>query len=141
MAITMSSCTNIKAPVSQFNRYEINSIGLSTAALTFYFDIENPNDIPIGIRDINYSIALDGNHVVKGTDSGFNVQAREKKTVKFPVEISYSDLLGPAFNVARKFITRDGSIKYKIDGDLKVVDNVGFSSVVPISVDGNLNLY
>jgi len=136
-----SSCASIKSPISQFNKYEINSIGLSKASLTFYFDVENPNDIPMGIKDINYSVALDGESVFAGTDGGFDIQAREKKTVKFPVEISYSNLMGQAFNVAKKFMTREGSVKYRIDGDLKVVDNVGFVSQVPINAEGDIKLF
>ena len=109
--------------------------------LAFLFDIENPNDIPIGIKDVNYSVSLDGNNFMTGTYEGFSMQAREKKSVKIPIEIIYSRMIGPAANVARKFIMRDSSIKYKLEGQALIVDNVGFSSRVPLHADCEIKLF
>jgi len=141
LVLLLSSCTNIKAPVSQFNKYEIINVDFAKADLMFFFDIENPNDIPIGIKDINYNVALDGNNIVSGTNEGFSIQAREKKTVNFPVEISYIKLLGHATNLVKKFITRTGNVQYKIDGQLSIIDNVGFSARVPLNAEGELKLF
>jgi len=141
IAFSVSSCTDVQGPVTVFNKYEINHIGLNKADLTFLFDVENPNDIPIGIKDVKYSIALDGNSFLCGTHEGFSLQAREKKSVKIPIEIIYSQMIGPAANVARKFIMRDNCIKYAFEGQALIVDNVGFSSRVPIHADGEIKLF
>ena len=141
MAALLSSCANIKAPISQFNKYEIKNIGFTKADLIFSFDVENPNDIPIGIRDIAYQLALDGSNVVTGTNEGFTLYPKEKKIVSFPVEVAYNKLIGQAMNIAKKFIMRNGNIKYKIDGELSVVDNVGFSARVPLNAEGEMKLF
>jgi len=141
IALSASSCTDVQGPVTVFQKYEITHIGMSKTDLAFLFDIENPNDIPIGIKDVNYSIALDGNNFMSGTHEGFSLQAREKKSVKIPIEIIYSRMIGPAANVARKFIMRDSSIKYKLEGQALIVDNVGFSSRVPLYADGEIKLF
>jgi len=141
VALSVSSCTDVQGPITVFNKYEINHIGMKNADLSFLFDVENPNDIPIGIKDINYSIALDGNNLMSGTYEGFSMQAREKKSVKIPIEINYSQLIGPAANVVRKFIMRDNSIKYKLEGQALIVDNVGFSSRVPLHADGEIKFF
>jgi len=141
LLIFASSCTNIQAPTSQFKKYEISRIGFSSASLIFYFDVENPNSIPIGIKDIDYKLALDESDVASGISEGFDLQAKEKKMVKFPIEISYSDLFGQAINVAKKFISRTGSIKYKIDGSLSIVDNIGISAKVPLEAQGEIELF
>jgi len=141
MAISVSSCTDVQGPITVFNKYEISHIGLKNADLSFLFDVENPNDIPIGIKDINYSVSLDGNNLMSGTYEGFSMQAREKKSVKIPIEIIYSRMIGPAANVARKFIMRNSSIKYELEGQALIVDNVGFSSRVPLHADGEIKLF
>jgi LEA14-like dessication related protein len=136
-----SSCTNIKAPVTVFQKYEITHIGMTKADIAFLFDVENPNDIPLGVKDINYSIALDGSSTLTGTYEGFSIQAKEKKSVKIPVVINYAQMMGPAANIARKFIVRDNSIKYKLEGQALIVDNVGFSSRVPFNADGEIKFF
>jgi LEA14-like dessication related protein len=139
--VLICGCSPIKAPTSQFNKYEIKSVNLTNADLIFYFDIENPNDIPLGIKDINYSVDLDGSNVVEGNYDGFDIQGKEKKMISLPIKIEYAKLAGQAFGLAKKFITRTGSIKYKIAGDLDIVDNVGFSSNVPLGAEGEINLF
>jgi len=141
IVLLLSSCSGIKAPVSQFNKYELKQIGLSKAILVFYFDIENPNDIPLGIKDINYSVQLDGNKVVTGTNEGFSMSGREKKLVQFPVELSYTDLARQALNLAKKFIMRNGNVQYKIDGQLSIIDNIGMSARVPLLAEGEIKLF
>jgi len=141
IALSVSSCSDVKGPVTVFQKYEITHIGMNKTDLAFLFDVENPNDIPIGIKDVNYSIALDGNNFMCGTHEGFSLQAREKKSVKIPIELIYSQMIGPAANVARKFIMRDNSIKYKLEGQASIVDNVGFSSKVPLYADGEIKLF
>jgi LEA14-like dessication related protein len=141
VALSVSSCTDVQGPVTVFNKYEINHIGLNKADLAFLFDIENPNNIPIGIKDVNYSISLDGNSFMTGTYEGFSLQAKEKKSVRIPIELIYSRMIGPAANVARKFIMRDSCIKYALDGQALIVDNVGFSSKVPLHADGEIKLF
>jgi LEA14-like dessication related protein len=141
LALFMSSCTDIKAPISTFNRFEISNVGLSKADLVFVFDVENPNDIPLGIKDITYNIALDGNHITNGTSEGFHMNAKEKTTVRLPIELIYADLLGTASNLAHKFIMRDGTVTYKIGGEITVVDNIGFSARVPLDSEGQIKLF
>jgi len=141
LMILACSCTNIKAPNTSFSKYEITQIGLTKADIAFLFDIENPNNIPIGFKDINYTIELDGKGFLSGTYEGFSMQAKEKKCVSIPVEVNYSLLLAGAANVVKKFIMKDDSIKYKLEGQASIVDNVGFSARVPFNADGEIKFF
>jgi LEA14-like dessication related protein len=136
-----TSCTPLKPPVSVFNKYEIEGITFAKADILFYFDIENPNDIPLGIKDITYSVDLDGSNVTMGTYEGFQLNGRDKKLVVFPVELTYAKLMGQAINLAKKFITRDGNVKYSVKGELSVVDNIGMSAKVPLAAEGDIKLF
>lgn len=141
LAVCLCSCTNIKAPTAQFREYEITKIGLTKADLLFKFDVENSNNIPLGIKDINYSIVLDGSSFLSGSNEGFSLQAKEKRAIKIPVELNYAQLIGNAMNIVKKFVTRSGTVKYKLEGQLSVVDNVGFSQRVPINSEGEIILF
>ena len=139
--LTICSCTPLKAPTAQFQKYEITNISFNKADLAFLFDVENPNATPISIKDINYSLSLDGSNVVSGTHEGFSLQAKEKISVKIPIEIKFVQLVGEAGNLAKKFILRDNNIKYCLDGQASIFDNVGFSARVPFTADGEIKFF
>ena len=105
------------------------------------FDIENPNSIPLSIKDINYNLELNGSGFVYGTYEGFSISAKEKKTVGIPVQVRYSDLVGQAVKIAQKFITRSGNISYRLEGNLSLVDNIGISAKVPIAAEGEIKFF
>jgi LEA14-like dessication related protein len=134
------SCTSFKPPVTTFSKYEISGIGFTSAEVTFFFDVDNPNDIPISIKDIHYSVFLDDANILNGTDEGFSISPQETKLVKFPIKVEYSKLIGPAMGVAQKFLFRSGSVQYHITGDLDVFDNIGYSVNAPIDAKGELIL-
>lgn len=140
LAAFACSCTNIQAPNTQFKKYEVTQVSLTKANLAFLFDVENPNSIPIGIKDINYSVALDGNSIVSGTHEGFSMQAKEKISIMVPVEVNYSQLIGKTFALAKKFLMKD-SIAYKLEGQVSIVDNVGFSARVPFEANGEIKFF
>jgi LEA14-like dessication related protein len=135
------SCTDLKAPVSTFKTYEIKNISFSKTDLALIFNVENPNEIPITLKDITYNIALDGSRVTSGTSEGFSLEAKGTKVVSFPVELVYADLAGTAGNLAQKFLNRNGDVAYKIDGAVSVSDVIGFSARVPLNAEGKITLF
>jgi LEA14-like dessication related protein len=135
--ILLCSCVEIKAPEMVFQKYEVSNIQMSKADINFIFDVENPNDIPIGINVIEYSLLLDGNHMLLGTSEGFSIKAKDKTQVKFPVEIKYAELAGQAANIAKKFLTKE-PIDYKMDGKLSVNNYIGSSVDVPFEAAGKI---
>ena len=140
LAMSLSSC-KFEAPRTTFKRYEIKHVGISRTDLSFIFDVENPNDIPIRVSDISYAVDLDGNPVTSGSSEGFSLNGRETKESEFPIVISYADLLGPATGLAQKFITRNGTVEYKIYGELTIRDNIGTSARVPLDAEGVIKLF
>lgn len=141
IALFAASCVNLQAPVTEYKKYEIKNISLTKADIVFVFDIDNPNSIPLSIRDIDYNLQLNGSGFVSGTFEGFSLNAKEKKTVSIPVQIKYADLVGQAVKVAQKFISRSGNITYRLDGNLLISDNVGTSAKVPIAAEGEIKFY
>lgn len=135
--ILLCSCVDIKAPEMVFQKYEISNIGLSKAGINFIFNVENPNDIPIGINDIEYSLLLDGNHILSGSSEAFSIKAKDRTQVKLPVEIQYAELIGQAAELAKKFLAKE-SINFKIDGKLSVNNYIGSSVDVPFEAAGKI---
>ena len=140
IALFVSSC-NFEAPKTSFKRYELRHIGVTKADLAFIFDIENTNDIPISVTDIDYSVDLDGSNVTSGSSEGFSLNGRETKESAFPVELSYAKLIGPASGIVQKFIARSGSVSYRITGELTIRDNIGTSARVPLDAEGEIKLF
>lgn len=135
--ILLCSCVEIKAPEMVFQKYEVSNIGLSKAGINLIFNVENPNEIPIGIDVIEYSVSLNGNHILSGTSEGFSVKAKDRTQVKFPVEIRYAELMGQAADLAKKFLTKE-PINYRIDGKLSVNNYIGSSVNVPFDSAGKI---
>ncbi len=141
LALFAASCTPIDPPTATFDHYDIKGIGLTRSDIEFYFNVENPNTVPLGLKEITYDIALDGAELVSGTIEGFDLNAREKKMVAIPIQIVYASMAGQAANIAVKFIKRE-MIKYSIKGELTVTDRtVNFSVKAPLQAEGELKLF
>ncbi len=138
LAVFLSSCAPIEPPAVNFQKYELRSVGLTSSEVAFDFDVENSNNLPLGFKEISYSVKLDGSEIATGTFEGFDLSAKEKKTVSIPVRVVYSKLLGSAANIAFKFMKKE-SIKYAVDGELKISDNfMGFTANAPLKAEGEL---
>jgi LEA14-like dessication related protein len=141
LAVFLCSCAPIEPPAVNFQKYELKSVGLTKSDVVFLFDVENPNNLPLGFKEISYSVKLDGSELAVGTFEGFDLSAQEKKTISIPVEVVYSKLVGQAANIAVKFIKKE-NIKYAVEGELKVRDNfMGFTAGVPLKAEGELKFY
>lgn len=140
LVMLMPSC-DFDSPKVTFNRYDIKHIGITKADLVFIFNVENPNNVPLSVSDISYSVALDGNNVTSGSSEGFSLNGRETKESEFPVELEYAQLIGPAAGLVQKFIARNGTVKYSITGDLTIKDNIGTSARVPLDAEGEIKLF
>lgn len=141
LAVFLCSCAPINPPVVTFQKYEVKGVGLTQSDVVFVFDVENPNSLPLGFKEIYYSVKLDGSELVAGTFEGFDLNAKEKKTVSLPVRVVYAKLAGQAANVAVKFIKKE-IIKYTVEGELKVRDNfTGFCANAPLKAEGELKFF
>jgi LEA14-like dessication related protein len=141
LAVFLCSCAPIEPPAVNFQKYELKSVGLTKSDVVFLFDVENPNNLPLGFKEISYSVKLDGSELAVGTFEGFDLSAQEKKTISIPVEVVYSKLVGQAANIALKFIKKE-SIKYAVEGEIKIRDNfTGFSTGVPLKAEGELKFF
>ncbi len=141
LAVFLSSCAPINPPTVNFQKYEVKGVGLTQSDVAFLFEVENPNNLPLGFKEISYSVKLDGSELVAGTFEGFDLSAKEKKTISIPVQVVYSKLAGQAANLAVKFIKKE-SIKYAVEGELKVRDNfTGFCAGAPLKAEGELKFF
>lgn len=139
LLILCGSCVNVKPPITTFKKYDVSHINLVSANFDFIFDVENPNDIPLNIKSIEYVFYLEGKDVLNGTSKGFDLNARDKKEVLIPIEISYLGALESVAEIAKSLIIGNKKMAYKLEGNL-IVESLGTSVRVPLKSEGELSL-
>ena len=139
LLLLCSSCVDVKPPITTFKKYEVKKINLVSATFHFIFDIENPNDIPLDIKSIEYILYIEGNHFLNGESEGFSLLAKEEKEIFIPIEISYLGVLESVAEIARKLIIGNKKLMYKLEGNL-VIESLGASAKVPLNAQGELVL-
>ncbi|MFC1560064.1 LEA type 2 family protein [Candidatus Margulisiibacteriota bacterium] len=134
-----TSCVNVVPPVTTFKRYEVAKINLVSADFNFIFDIKNPNDIPLNVKDIEYTFKLEGTHVLGGKSKGFELHAKETKEILIPIRISYLGALESVTMLVKKLIIGNKKLKYKLEGYL-VIESLGATAKTPLYAAGELTL-
>lgn len=133
------SCVPVKAPVTSFKKYEVRNVNLTSSEFDFIFETENPNDIPLDIKDVEYKLYLEGSEFFSGKSAGFNLSAKDKKLVTIPITINYMSALRSVASAATSLISGSKKLKYKIEGNL-VIESLGASARTPFGAEGDLIL-
>ena len=65
-ALVVSGCSNTKAPRATISDGRLRDRSAEAAVVEFVIEASNPNDIDLPIRDISYTLNLDGRQVFTG---------------------------------------------------------------------------
>lgn len=139
LLVFCGSCVNLKPPVTTFRKYEVKKVNLTSAEFNFIFDTENPNDIPLDVKSIEYRFYIEGHEFMNGRSDGFNLNAKDKKEIRIPINIKYLGMLNSVAEAAKALISGNKKIKYKLEGDL-VIESLGASARTPLAAQGELTL-
>ena len=82
-----------------------------------HFRIDNPNDVSLPVRGLNYTLYLDSVLLAKGdTSQWFTVPARGRKVFEVPVR---TNLWRHVKNVVKMLEKPDSPIPYRLNGEVK----------------------
>src|SRR5687768_14412868 len=107
------SSASVQRPTASFESAEVGDLTPEGFTLNIGFDVDNPNDFDLPIRDADYRLSLGG---VKVIDDEVRprgaLRAGERTNVTLPVRLSFNDLL----RAGRALWRSDGNIPYEFDG-------------------------
>lgn len=142
----LSACLGVKKPEVDLENVSVGSLGLSGGTLNVDVRVKNPNTFGVKAQRLNYDLFLrrsgsgeasDTSWVsfAKGTyDEDIEVGAGQTRTVRIPVNFSYSQL-----GTAARELLRNGRFDYRAAGDVDVRTTFG-SRNVPFRKTGTFYL-
>jgi LEA14-like dessication related protein len=136
-AVLLASCATprmtVQPPEVTLTEVQVRDIGISGQTFLLGFAVSNPNPFPLPVRNIRYTVMLDGQRFAGGeTESDFVVSARGDGEFRIGVEM---DLLQSVSQLSTLF--RGGfrdTIEYDLDGSLAV--DIPFTRPIPFSSTG-----
>ncbi|HLU06406.1 MAG TPA: LEA type 2 family protein [Woeseiaceae bacterium] len=136
-AALLASCATsriaVQPPEVVLTGVQVRDIGISGQTFLLGFAVSNPNPFPLPVKNIRYTVMLDGQKFAGGeTQSDFVVSARGDGEFSIGVEM---DLLQSVSQLSTLF--RGGlrdTIEYDLDGTLAV--DIPFARPVPFSSSG-----
>lgn len=141
-AIGLGGCAAYKAPrltVAHAHPVERTEQGV---AMEFILDARNDNDVSLPLRDVTYTVEVDGREVFRGTRSAESTLRRlGTQQVRLPAVINLSQFGHPPSPAGYRIA---GTLTYVTPGQIAEilfdtgvrVPSVGFSGEGQISLDG-----
>ena len=145
LAMLLSACASLpenllQAPDVQLRDIKATKLGFGAQTFVLTFDAANTNGIAIPVRNVGYTLKLDGRHFASGeTATEFSIPARGSSQFEISVDL---DLLSSAPQLMS--LIRDRSrddIPYRLEGrfgvDLPLVPELRYSNdgAIRISAD------
>ena len=137
VALTLTSCVELSAPKVKYLNYEIYRVTGTGIEVNFYFDVENPNPIPIDITNYSYKIYINNREFLAENRPGFSLSSSEKKKITLPVNITYDRLIGTVGGLIEGLLKEEKTISYKIEGNISA-GALGVIASAPIAASGTI---
>lgn len=117
LAACSSSVSNLKKPEIRLLDAEVVRARLLEQELLLYFEIDNPNNISLPVKNLDYRVHLNGVLLADGhSRARFEVPARGKRTFEVPVHTNL-------WRNVRQFIQMeknpDVPVHYSLQGSIK----------------------
>jgi LEA14-like dessication related protein len=138
-ALILSSCFEPSPPKAEFLDYEITNVTLQGIQVSFYFDVENPNPLPIDISKYSYQVFINDREFLSENRAGFNLPANGKKKITIPVNLRYEQVFGTALSVLELIARGEETISYRIQGSISV-GTMGITASTPLKASGTIPL-
>lgn len=119
---------------------DVARLDASGARLDLTLELDNPNDFPLSVGELDYSLDLAGSRVARVADAGRLTVARGGRgSWTVPVRIDFAE----AGRALAQALTGGGAVDYRLDGTLSMSsgsDRWIEATRVPISSSGSLRL-
>ncbi len=139
LALTAISCVQPSPPKAQYIDYEITRVTLQGINVSFYFDVENPNPLPLDVSKYSYTIYINDREFLSENRSGFNLPANGKKRIAIPVTLRYESVFGTVSSVLELIAQGKKNISYRIEGEIHA-GTMGITIGTPMKASGTIPL-
>lgn len=139
IALNLSSCVQPSPPKAEYLDYEITNVTLQGIKVSFYFDVENPNPLPIDVSKYSYKVFINDREFLSENRAGFNLPANGKKKITIPVNLRYEQVFGTALSVLELIARDEDTISYRIEGEV-YAGTMGITFGTPIKASGTIPL-
>jgi LEA14-like dessication related protein len=139
LALALCSCVQPSPPKVDYLNYEIARVTVQGIEVNFFFEVKNPNSLPIDIYKYSYKIFINNQEFLSENRSGFNLAANEKQKITIPVQIRYDRLFGTALSIVERLAKGKDSVDFRIEGNLDA-GTLGLSVQTPLNASGTIPL-
>jgi len=139
LALAGTSCFEPSPPKAEYIDYEITNVHLQGIVVNFYFDVENPNPLPIDVSKYSYTIYINNREFLKESRAGFNLPANGRERITIPVTLRYDRVFGTALSVLELIAQGKKSISFRIEGEL-YAGTMGVTVGTPMKASGTIPL-
>lgn len=121
-------------PIVTFKNVQVGGIGLTGGTLDVVLSVYNPNGYRLDASRITYKVMVDSLDVGAGAlDKHFSVASNDSADVVLPLHFSWTGV-----NAAGRELMKNGTIPYRVLGDLTVGSGVG-DFTIQYDRTGNFN--
>jgi LEA14-like dessication related protein len=123
-------------PIVTFKNVQVGGIGLTGGTLDVILSVYNPNGYRLDASRITYKVMVDSLDVGAGAlDKHFSVASNDSADVVLPLHFSWNGV-----NAAGRELMKNGTIPYRVLGDLTVGSSVG-DFTIQYDRTGNFNSF
>jgi LEA14-like dessication related protein len=139
ITLASASCAGLgrggfKDPVVTFKNVRVGGIGLTGGTLDVILSVYNPNSYRLDASRVTYKVMVDSLDVGAGAmDKRFSVASNDSTDVVLPLRFNWNGV-----SAAGRELMRNGSIPYRVLGDLTVGSSVG-DFTIQYDRTGNFN--
>ena len=137
LALGSISCFEPSPPKAKYKDYEISRVTLQGFEIDFYFDVDNPNPVPIDISGYSYQVYINNREFLSENRAGFRLPSSGKETITIPVYVRYDRLFGTAISIVERIAKGENTIDYRIEGSLRA-GVAGISVKTPLKASGKI---
>lgn len=139
VALASASCAGLgrggfKDPVVTFKNVKVGGVGLTGGTLDVILSVYNPNGYRLDASRVTYKLMVNSLDVGTGAlDRHFSVPSNDSADVVLPLKFNWSGV-----NAVERELMKNGSIPYRVLGDLTVGSGVG-DFTIQYDRTGNFN--
>ncbi len=139
VALASASCAGLgrggfKDPVVTFKNVKVGGVGLTGGTLDVILSVYNPNGYRLDASRVTYKLMVNSLDVGTGAlDRHFSVPSNDSADVVLPLKFNWSGV-----NAVGRELMKNGSIPYRVLGDLTVGSGVG-DFTIQYDRTGNFN--
>jgi hypothetical protein len=140
----VNGCSGFRPPTSTLREVAITERGNGGTTLQFTFELRNPNNEPMELRDLSYRVSLQGTEVYRGRRATLTtLPAEGMRTVRVPAVVLSETLdlaaIAPSTDVQYAF---SGSLIYIAPGEIAeiLLDSGVRKPTTRIRESGQMNL-